>query len=237
MSLPSASSGLPPDTTYTPDRACHARVISPHASRVAKVLRPQRLRSRAAGGAAPRPLPPRRAPRARRPAAAAASAARAQMRWAADWLERRPQLGREVFARGMPELNPAGRVGDLTELLRACLMALRVGGAGGRLWPQTAAVVAGQRRALPPAPAARRAARWQPVAGLPAAARHRAAGPRVARPRGALQHTDRRPGTGTRRRAGAGPGHGMDAREGQTSRLPSRRPLKVTLPTANYPRR
>src|SRR6185437_3803043 len=45
MSLPSASSGLPPDTTYTPDRACHARVISPHAGRVAKVLCPQRLRS------------------------------------------------------------------------------------------------------------------------------------------------------------------------------------------------
>jgi segregation and condensation protein A len=52
--------------------------------------------------------------------------ARAQMRLAADWLERRPQLGREVFARGMPELNPAGRAGDLTELLRACLVALRV---------------------------------------------------------------------------------------------------------------
>ena len=43
MSLPSASSGLPPDTTCTPDRACHARVISPHAGRVAKVLCPQQL--------------------------------------------------------------------------------------------------------------------------------------------------------------------------------------------------
>ena len=52
--------------------------------------------------------------------------ARAQMRLAADWLERRPQLGREVFARGSPELSPSGRVGDLTELLRACLVALRV---------------------------------------------------------------------------------------------------------------
>ncbi|HXR90773.1 MAG TPA: hypothetical protein VN750_10895 [Steroidobacteraceae bacterium] len=52
--------------------------------------------------------------------------ARAQMRLAADWLERRPQLGREVFARGSPELSPTGRVGDLTELLRACLVALRV---------------------------------------------------------------------------------------------------------------
>jgi segregation and condensation protein A len=52
--------------------------------------------------------------------------ARAQMRLAADWLERRPRLGREVFARGSPELSPAGRVGDLTELLRACLVALLV---------------------------------------------------------------------------------------------------------------
>jgi segregation and condensation protein A len=51
---------------------------------------------------------------------------RARMRLAADWLERRPRLGREVFPRGSPELSPAGRVGDLTELLRACLVALRV---------------------------------------------------------------------------------------------------------------
>jgi transposase len=49
MSLPSASSGLPPDTTCTPDRACHARVISPLAGRVAKVLCPQRLRLIAGG--------------------------------------------------------------------------------------------------------------------------------------------------------------------------------------------
>jgi len=51
---------------------------------------------------------------------------RARMRLAADWLERRPQLGREVFARSSPELSPSGRAGDLTELLRACLVALRV---------------------------------------------------------------------------------------------------------------
>ena len=41
--LPSARSGLPPDTTETPDRALYAREISPHAGRVAKVLYPQRL--------------------------------------------------------------------------------------------------------------------------------------------------------------------------------------------------
>jgi segregation and condensation protein A len=43
----------------------------------------------------------------------------------ADWLERRPQLGREVFARGEPE--PAADVqpaADLTALLRACLTLL-----------------------------------------------------------------------------------------------------------------
>ena len=52
---------------------------------------------------------------------------RARMRSAADWLERRPQLGRDVFARGRPELNlDGGAAGDLTELLRACLIALRV---------------------------------------------------------------------------------------------------------------
>jgi len=52
---------------------------------------------------------------------------RARMRSAADWLERRPQLGRDVFARGRPELHLGrGGAGDLTELLRACLVALRV---------------------------------------------------------------------------------------------------------------
>jgi segregation and condensation protein A len=51
---------------------------------------------------------------------------RARMRAGADWLDRRAQLGREVFARGMPELTPARRAGDLTDLLRACLVALAV---------------------------------------------------------------------------------------------------------------
>jgi segregation and condensation protein A len=52
---------------------------------------------------------------------------RARMRAAADWLERQPQLGRVVFARGGTATTPhAGRGGDLTDLLRACLVALRV---------------------------------------------------------------------------------------------------------------
>jgi segregation and condensation protein A len=51
---------------------------------------------------------------------------RAHLRAAADWLARRPQLGRDTFARGRPEISGPGRVGDLTDLFRACLVALRV---------------------------------------------------------------------------------------------------------------
>ena len=52
---------------------------------------------------------------------------RAQVRAAADWLERRPQLGRDVFGRGTGQRHDdGGRIGDITELLRACLVALRV---------------------------------------------------------------------------------------------------------------
>jgi segregation and condensation protein A len=51
---------------------------------------------------------------------------RARMRGAADWLDRRAQLGRDVFRRGQPEIGLASRGADLTDLLRACLAALRV---------------------------------------------------------------------------------------------------------------
>ena len=85
---------------------------------------------------------------------------RAEIAAAADWLERRPRLGRDVFARGRPESRRPGRPvddagllghagtdspaiaaleaasgaedmppvagGDLTDLLRACLVALRL---------------------------------------------------------------------------------------------------------------
>ncbi len=50
---------------------------------------------------------------------------RAQIRAAADWLERRPQLG-EFFRRGRPETRPGARGADITDLLRACLTQLRV---------------------------------------------------------------------------------------------------------------
>ncbi len=52
---------------------------------------------------------------------------RAQVGAAADWLERRSQLGRDVFGRGTGQhRDNGGRGGDITELLRACLAALRV---------------------------------------------------------------------------------------------------------------
>ena len=52
---------------------------------------------------------------------------RAQVHAAADWLERRPQLGRDVFLCGTGDRrHDGGQVGDITELLRACLIVLRV---------------------------------------------------------------------------------------------------------------
>jgi segregation and condensation protein A len=74
---------------------------------------------------------------------------RTRMRAAADWLARQPQLGQVVFARGgTAATSPAGRGGDLTDLLRACLVALRVppGQAGDirprlpRLWAASDAI-------------------------------------------------------------------------------------------------
>ncbi len=65
---------------------------------------------------------------------------RVRLHAAVTWLDRRPQLGRDVFPRGQAEIPAAGRVGDLTELLRACLAALRV--------PDAA--VAASRAARPP---------------------------------------------------------------------------------------
>jgi segregation and condensation protein A len=49
-----------------------------------------------------------------------------QIRAAADWLKRGPQLGRQVFPRGRPELPAASRGADIADLLRACLSLLRV---------------------------------------------------------------------------------------------------------------
>jgi segregation and condensation protein A len=51
---------------------------------------------------------------------------RAEIRAAADWLDRQPQLQREVFPRGNAEAAEGGRAGDITGLLRACLAALHL---------------------------------------------------------------------------------------------------------------
>ena len=61
---------------------------------------------------------------------------RAHIAAAADWLARRPQLGRDVFARGTPEqaegteaTSPSAGTdtgGDITALLRACLLVLQL---------------------------------------------------------------------------------------------------------------
>ena len=53
---------------------------------------------------------------------------REEMRSAADWLERRPQVGRDVFSRGRPEGRGDSRAADIADLLRACLSRLKVPG-------------------------------------------------------------------------------------------------------------
>ena len=54
---------------------------------------------------------------------------RAEIARAADWLESRDQVGRDVFTRGQADESGtvrAGRGGDITGLLRACLAAIRL---------------------------------------------------------------------------------------------------------------
>ena len=53
---------------------------------------------------------------------------RAAIRQAAEWLDQQPQLGRDVFARGdgASAVARSGRTTDITDLFRACLIALRV---------------------------------------------------------------------------------------------------------------
>ena len=51
---------------------------------------------------------------------------REQIRAAADWLEHRTQLGRDVFSRGTAAGSGTRRAANVTDLLRACLVLLRV---------------------------------------------------------------------------------------------------------------
>jgi segregation and condensation protein A len=53
-------------------------------------------------------------------------ASRARMQAGADWLDRRAQLGQDLFRRGQPEAAASVHDGDLTELSRACLVVLKV---------------------------------------------------------------------------------------------------------------
>ena len=86
--------------------------------------------------------------------------ARARMRQAADWLERRPQLGRDVFAPG----NAGGK--RIRARQRSHRPAARLSGGtpcagspGGGVSSPAAAALAGQRRDPAPAPASRRLVR------------------------------------------------------------------------------
>ncbi len=64
---------------------------------------------------------------------------REHVRRLADWLARRPQLGREVFGRGRAEVpegaDPTTPAADVTGLLRACLAVLQRPGQGGSYRP------------------------------------------------------------------------------------------------------
>ena len=119
-------------------------------------------------------------PVAARAAAAEAEAlrrrplARARMRDAADWLARRSQLGRDVFTRGMPAASGSDRGSDLTDLLRACLVALHVPAVQAAayrprpppLW-RVSDALPHLRRRLPPCPMTRRWRRSCPGSTTP----------------------------------------------------------------------
>ncbi|MCO6417952.1 segregation/condensation protein A [Siccirubricoccus sp. KC 17139] len=87
-------------------------------------------------------------------------AEREHIRRLAAWLEQRPQLGQEVFARGTPAPDAAAPpAADVTELLRACLKLLELPArelvyrpALPPLWrvPQALAHLAARLPALPP---------------------------------------------------------------------------------------
>ena len=67
---------------------------------------------------------------------------RAEMRAAADWLEQRPQLGPEVFARSRPEGRAVNRGADITDLLLACLNCCRCRPDWSGISPQAARLMA-----------------------------------------------------------------------------------------------
>lgn len=117
---------------------------------------------------------------------------REHVRRLADWLERRPRLGRDVFARGAAEEEPesadrgaATPAADTAALLRACLAVLQRPGRGGSwrpapppLWrvPDALARLRRMLPAVPPEGAALERFLPETADGGPGAAlRHRAA--------------------------------------------------------------
>jgi segregation and condensation protein A len=69
--------------------------------------------------------------------AAASARQPGQVCAAADWLERQPQLGRDAFGCGTGDRRYGGGwAGDITELLRACLVVLRLPEQAGVYRPQ-----------------------------------------------------------------------------------------------------
>ncbi len=135
----------------------------------------------------------------------------------ADWLERRPRLGRDVFVRGraadgFEAPGQAAPQADIVALLRACLVVLEKGSGSGPLPSGAAPALARPGRPGAAAPdAARHGAGGRRAAGaLPARDAARSARHAPAAPRGAGQHAPGRAGAGARR--GRGLGSGRDLR-------------------------
>ena len=121
------------------------------------------------------PASPREAVAAEQDAAAEEQllSERLRMRAAAAWLEARPQLGQDVFARGQP--GPEARTGSTMALMEACLVVLR----GPNSRPEAAPVyrpvlarmwrvdqaVAQMRQLLAEDPQGRELGRFMPAAG------------------------------------------------------------------------
>ena len=145
---------------------------------------------------------------------------RAQVGAAADWLERRQQLGRDVFGRGTGKRrDDGGRIGDITELLRACLVALRVPEQADAdrprpppLWHVSDAI-ARIRQLLGALPDGSPLTAFLPE--VDGAESRTCAAPS----RGGIQHAGCQPGARAHRYLGAGSGRAVDADPGTAPRM------------------
>ena len=150
---------------------------------------------------------------------------RAEISRAADWLEGREQLGRDVFTRGQADgagVVRAGRTGDITALLRAYLVAIRLPAEAGALYrvPGAAVLECSQRgRTDPGHAAAERARLWRRSCPRCRAMR-RSGGAMPGSGGGDLPGRAR---TDTRRQYGrrAGQGLGGDSSRGRAGNIPA----------------